>query len=522
MGAVLTNSGASKLERLKGSEWKLSTRPPLPEAVRDVPGLRVHEDSVTGMIDAVAAAAKLLGTELPSDLKSVKHERVHGLRRYQVEGVNTMLRVLRTNGGALLADDVGLGKTRQAIAIADILRGRVLIVCPAHCRSTWADEIRTITSSEDFAVLGPATNKAQQAAWDEACSKTYVITSYELADKAIKAAFNTTLPNVLIMDEAHYLCGRKTKRANALESIARLTNYRLALSATPMYSRPRDFYKLLKVLFGARFGTPTAFDLRYAGGAFNQWGGIDNKGASNLDELKLRLSYYMVRREKRDVLKELPPITRQVMWVDGTDAAKAAFAYAMNEERSEKAVVNALVATLDEKLDTCVALARDAQKFLLFTYLKRHARELHRRLVDSGTPCVLITGDNSSHERAEIARTAAKNGWGVVATIDSAGTGLNVLRDVAGYGIMHSIPWVPNQAIQAEGRLHRMGQKENVHWVYVAMRDSMDEVVVGTVINKLDAVRAVMPSTEESRALRDSLDDSKGTEDALKAIYDSL
>lgn len=523
MANVQTANGASRLVNLDGvTGTHLSLTPEDEQKLLalKIPGLRVGGGYGTGLPDAIAAACKILG-EHPPLRPSVGGDVGGDLRRYQLDGVRRLLADLRHFGGALLADDVGLGKSRQALTVARELEGRALIVCPAHCRSTWIDEAAVVGTKA--VVLGPVTTKAHQAAWDNAVHNDLVITSYELVDKVIKHAFTDRPPTTLIMDEAHYLGGRKTKRSNTIEELARLVPYRLALSGTPIYSRPRDLYKLLRVLFGNRFGSPSAFDFRYCAGKLNAWGGVDNKGISNAEELRLRLSYYMVRREKRDVLKELPPLTRQVVWVEGTERARRAFAYAMNEERGEPAVVKALTATLDEKLDVAVRLAVDARQFVLFTYLKRHAAELQRRLLAADTPCVLITGDVPHEKRDALAKQAAREGLGVVATIDSAGTGINSLRDVASYGIMHSIPWVPVQALQAEGRLHRMGQQSNVHWTYVAMRDSMDEVVINTCVNKLDAARALLPAQEESRQMRNAFgDEAQDVKAALADIYAAM
>jgi SNF2 family DNA or RNA helicase len=103
---------------------------------------------------------------------------------------------------------------------------------------------------------------------------------------------------------------------------------------------------------------------------------------------------------------------------------------------------------------------------------------------------------------------------------------MNELRDVASYGIMHSIDWVPNKMVQAEGRLHRMGQVGNVHWVYLAMKETMDAAVVRTVIMKMDYWRGVM-GQDDGRSFRDDLDDqynpdSDANRDVLRAIYEEL
>jgi hypothetical protein len=63
---------------------------------------------------------------------------------------------------------------------------------------------------------------------------------------------------------------------------------------------------------------------------------------------------------------------------------------------------------------------------------------------------------------------------------------------VASVGIFHALDWVPIKLAQAEARLHRIGQKDTVQWIYLVMENSADQIVEGTVIEKLDHWRQVM------------------------------
>ncbi len=476
---------------------------------------------MSGSICAVAVAARRLGLAIPQAVcKTEVLAPNDSLRDYQKAGVAKLLGIMRQVGGAVLADDVGLGKTRQAFALGQILGGRKLAVVPAYVREGWRDEL-TKLGAGSIAVISPGTTKACKQEWEASLTADWVVCSYEMAEKVVAHAF-TSSPRFVLMDEGHYLCGRKTKRSKAIEDVCTLASYKLLMTATPMYSRPRDFYRLLRILFGKRFGSPSAFDFAYCAGSLNQWGGIDNKGSSHEDELRLRLSYYMVRREKKDVLKELPPLTRQVLWQEPSAEASAAF-HQMMGYKDTKVLAKALEATLEGKMATAIELASQAGRFLLFTYRREHARQMGHQLQQMGTPCVVVTGDLDTKARSNLCKLAQANGWGVVATIDSLGAGVN-LQGVASYGIMHSISWVPLQMVQAEGRLHRLGQTDPTHWVYLAMKESADAVVVRTIIEKLDQWRGVMGAQSE---LRDNLDDhfdatSDVNKQALRDIYDSF
>lgn len=493
-----------------------------------IPGLRVENGKAYSRIDGMAVAHTRIGIPPPPKeiCPKVTIPEVSRLRDYQQDGVTQLYGTMLKSGGALLADDLGLGKTLQAITLMKMFKGRIFVVCPAYVRETWREELAK-WGETSVAILGPMKTKADTKEWESAHEKRVIVTSYEMAGKAREMCLGGRAPELLVMDEAHLLKGRKTKRSQNVVDVGVLTPYKLAMTATPMWSRPRDFYRILNVLFGRRFGSGFEFDLAYSGGHINEYGGLENRGATRTDELKLRLSYYMVRREKKDVLKELPPLTRQVIWVDPTSTATLAMQRAILT-KDGGGMVSALQATLADKMEAAMELAEQAKRFLMFTYRKDHARYMAQTLAeDRDTPCVCVTGDLGTQERMAQVNLAKSKGWGVVATIDSLGAGMN-LQGVASTGIMHSIDWVPAKMVQAEGRIHRMGQTENVHWIYIAMKESMDSIVVSNVVNKMDQWHAIMGrdgTTQLRNALGDHVDGAgaKDAEDAaLKAIYDSM
>lgn len=500
--------------RRSGHRWAIDV-PAVVDLV--IPGLRVSRGVGRGSIDAVAAAAHAMSREVSVPMYvPLIASGLDSLRPYQREGVARIVEILKQNGGAILADDMGLGKTRQAITVARLLvgGGRVIVLCPASVRETWRKEVG---GSSALAILGPPSSPHYKSDWDIAPHASIIVTSYELADRAFDAAFPNTAPTIMILDEAHMLRGRDAKRAKKALNIARLTPYRLALTGTPMWDRPRDLYKLLDLLHGSQtWGTWHSFDSRYCAGKFDQWGGWDNRGLTNADELRLRLSYYMVRRTKAEVAAELPKFVRQTLWIEPVPKAVQAFQAAM-VRRAPGDTYQALRATLEGKMDACIELAAQAGKFLLLTWLKEHARHMHERLPNS----LLITGDIPHQERQARIDAARRDGLGIVATIDSVGTGVDGLQHVASVGITHAIDFVPIKLMQAEARLDRIGQANPITWYYVAMRETMDQMVVEQVVEKLKQSVAVIG---EGEALAANL--TAGTlqdeEAALSALYASM
>lgn len=484
--------------------------------LENIPGLRVFDDgNGVGSSDAMAVVAKRTSKQAPEQDHSLRVPfKIEGLRDYQQVGVLNIVERLNTDGGYLLADDMGLGKTAQTLFSWVKLGGpQLLIACPASVKETWRREIKkwlnkdaTVIKDGDQALsISPLTEIA--------------ITSYELATK-LSESYS---PSMLVIDEAHNLRGRGAKRSRKLLEIGQSCNFRLALTGTPIWSRPRDLWMLLRILFPSyRFGTSDEFDFAYCGAHFNQWGGKVNKGATRADELKLRLNYVMLRRTKEDVASELPEITRIIRWVQPQEAPTRVF---QGFHAKKCSAYDALVATLEYKLDAAVEAASETDgRFLLFTWEKKHAIELHRRLNQDGINCLLVTGDYSQQERNNAIAEAARSKQGLVATIDSCGTGVDGLQHVASVGIFHALDYVPIKLAQAEARLHRIGQTLPVTWIYLALEQSMDAMVVDTVVEKLDQWRAVM-GRDSTGAIRDDMvaEDIRESERlALKAIYDAM
>lgn len=516
----------SALKQISPREWSLLLPADWEDKLDHIPGLRVMANLTTGNAfgtpDAIAVAAKRLGiketppvshhNDLPFDLMNQT-----SLFPYQVAGISQLLRMLKQDGGALLADDMGLGKTRQALEVARHLnKARTLIVCPGSVRFTWDKQVKQWLDQAPFVIT-----KGTEASTAEAMHSKYLVTSYELAGKL----HENYMPDFLIVDEAHNLRGRWAKRSKRLLELASIAQYKLALTGTPIWSRPRDLWMLLKILFKWRFGTAEEFDYAYCGATINQWGGRENKGSTRPDELKTRLNYVMVRREKKEVANQLPTLTRVVDWVEAEKPASLAFQKAMMTKQAGS-TFDALQATLQGKLKRAVELACEARKFLLFTYTKEHARWLANEIEKEGVNCLCITGDLSVQKRQSLVDSARGKDLGVVATIDSVGTGVDGLQHLASTAIFHALDYTPIKLAQAEARLDRTGQTEPVTVIYIAMRESMDARVIETAVEKLDQTRQLLKTDTGIRDALNAHEDGAGAEEyekaALRALYESF
>jgi hypothetical protein len=174
-----------------------------------------------------------------------------------------------------------------------------------------------------------------------------------------------------------------------------------------------------------------------------------------------------------------------VVHVPPTAAAIHEFKSAMLH-RQRGSAFKALEATLEAKMEPVMQYAADAKRFLISTWQKKHAYFMCEELNKRGTPCLLITGDLSDKARKLAVEEAVAKQCGIVATIDSTGTGVDGLQHVASIGLMHALDYVPLKLRQMEARLARMGQPDPVQWIYFVMKETMDAHVENTVLNKLD------------------------------------
>jgi superfamily II DNA or RNA helicase len=503
-----------------------------------IPGLHLHDTHATGSIDAIVAGHMALGLKprlpRPSDDKGVSFFKKLILdgRPYQQEGIAWMANTLSRYGGCILSDEMGLGKTFQTIhLLKQAMVGRALVICPGAVRETWRDELIK-WGMNDLAVVYP--NKK----WNPTARVVVCSYHYDTIDRTVTEAFGSEYPEFMILDEAHRLRGRDAKRTKVLEEISPLVQFKVALTGTPQWSSMADWWQMLDIILPGKFGSKWDFDLRYAGATPGIHGGLDypkvedkptaaqlaaTRKRMHLDELEARLKFYMLGRLKRDVAKDLPPMTVSIRWVEATAEAKRATAkFHMNVGKAT--ITDAILATLKGKVDEVLELAAEARRFVLTTWTNEGASQLHRLLNDRGVGCLLLTASMSGPKRAELVREAARDRKGIVATSDLLAEGLN-LQSVASVGILHALDFSPSKMAQLFNRLHRIDIVASVQWHVVAMKESIDQYIIDVGTFRLDSIQAMMgqnKNKELGRALKDDRHDAKAERDALSRIYKAM
>jgi len=240
---------------------------------------------------------------------------------HQIEGVRKLARMQNF----LLADDMGLGKSLQALTVAtiDVVRGwaeRILIVAPVSLKGNWADEIEKFTtlpytilgqevlpgphigSPDRIKKLSPAERSRQLIGYGVDTGPRVLIVNYEQV-KPHLAELNGLEFDIVIYDEAHYMKNYKSQRTKACLALDGGRHF--LLTGTPMLNHVNELWPLLRKIAPDEYPKYWTFINRYA-----VFGGYKNKqivGVKNERELTDRLQSVMVRRMKKDVL-DLPDV----------------------------------------------------------------------------------------------------------------------------------------------------------------------------------------------------------------------
>ena len=426
---------------------------------------------------------------------------------YQVEGAHFMA----DRVAAYLGDEMGLGKSAQAIAACDLVRAKsVLALCPAVALTNWMREFRRFQTTHRR-VVGISSGS------DARATEGVTICSYDLAARQeVHAILMQLRPDVLILDEAHYLKGRKTHRTQAvfgpecdrMGGLAEGAKRVFALSGTPAPNNPAELWPLMRALFPK--------SITRDGNIMDYWTflrrfciwregmhGTRITGGRNLAELRARLAPHLLRRRKTEVLKDLPPIRfetvtlhpqgplldlwqaedgpegdelKKLLEQDDADLAEAAVHVAKLRRLTGLAKVASVVELLQDEL------AGGLNKIVVFA----HHREVIQKLADglSSFGVVVLQGSTPPTQR-QAAIDGFQNDPAIrvfVGQLTAAGTAITLTA--ASNVLFAESSWTPSDNAQAAMRVHRIGQRSGVLVRFATLSGSLDEAITETVRRK--------------------------------------
>ena len=478
-------------------------------------------DSVSGKIEMSRTAEIAEGVEIPAP---------NGKTYFPYQHAGIAFASARES--TFLGDEMGLGKTIQAIGVINLTSPeKVLIVCPATLKLNWKKElerwlvkpyrIHVLNSGESFPV-----------------NVEIIVMNYDIAAKYAKELRSTTW-DLFVADEAHYMKNPKAQRTVALlggksatkeKSNPICAKKKILLTGTPISNRPIEIFPLISFLWPSVFGNMWHFAKRYCG-AYNTGWGWDFSGAENLDELQNMLrANGMIRRLKADVLKELPPKTRQVLVLPSDSVAglikkevektkqfegeikklqkQVRQLKGQNDESAYKNAVGRLrqahniaftemaairkelaIAKIPFAVEYVRGIIEDGEKVVVMA----HHREVVEQLQNEfGLEAVKLYGGMSETEKSEnVDRFQNDPTCKVfVGSIHAAGVGITLTA--AQKMLFAELDWTPSNMMQAEDRIHRIGQEGNALIQQLVFDGSLDAKMAETLVRKMEIIEKAL------------------------------
>jgi superfamily II DNA or RNA helicase len=445
---------------------------------------------------------------------------------------------LAFGGRALLADDMGLCKTIEALAATVLLKDlrdvqRALIVCPASLKHQWAREIRRFTELPAIVVSGGLA--ARRAAYQE--PGFFKIVNYEIVRRDLPE-LEALHPDLIILDEAQRIKNWRTKTAMVVKQLR--SRYAFVLTGTPLENRLDELYSIFQFIDPRILGPLWRFNQRFFETEQQPSGAFKVLGYKNLGELRATVGPYVVRRTRDEVLHDLPERVDNHFFVEMTDPQWRAYdeyretvARLVNKAKRRPLTPKEreiLMLCLIKMRIICDALAlhdktiplRDREKTApklreLGVILEDQvASNGHKALVFSqwsgmlaltepiikrtGLGYVKLTGDVPSARRgALIERFFDDPRCKVFLSTDAGGVGLNL--QAASLVVNLDLPWNPAVLEQRIARAHRHGQSSSVHVINLVAKGTIEERMLDTLAKKRTIFAGIFGAEETPDAI---------------------
>ena len=446
------------------------------------------------------------------------------LREYQEVGYRWMRTLAANSLGGILADDMGLGKTLQAIVyITSVVKQAdahksFLIVCPSSIIYNWLDEISGFAPELKCLVIVGAPNERKEMI-ESYGDYDILITSYPLMRRDVihyrKIDFDT-----VFLDEAQFIKNAASLNAQSVKMLN--AEHRFALTGTPIENSLSELWSIFDFIMPNFLMTHTRFTARFEKP-------IIAGDEQAVESLNTRIRPFIMRRMKKDVLKDLPDKIEEKMLTDLTEEQRKVYLSYMNDirgdlfgeikqngiEKSRMKILAALTrlrqicchpstflsnytggsGKLDlllQQLDNAIA---NEHRILCFSQFTGMLEIITKELEAKGITFFYLDGTTPPMERLEmVKRFNEGEGQVFLISLKAGGTGLNL---TGADTVIHYDPWW-NPAVedQATDRAYRIGQTNNVYVLKLLTRGTIEEKIYKLQQKKKELSDAVITSKE--------------------------
>jgi SNF2 family DNA or RNA helicase len=442
------------------------------------------------------------------------------LRDYQLEGFQWLARLEELSMGACLADDMGLGKTIQALAVLlkSATKGPSMVVAPTSVIQNWQREANRFAPTLKPILMHDLADRKD--ALSNLGPYDLLITSYGLMHNELEN-LSAVRFEIVVLDEAQAIKNHKTQRARAARSLN--AAFKMITTGTPIENHLSELWSLFEFINPGLLGTHPSFNKRFAIPIEKQ----NDKAARH--SLRRLINPFILRRNKSEILDELPPRTEIELKVELS-----------NEERAfYEAVRQQAVETLEDKkgnqqltilaeimrlrracchpklvqsdipiaasklqlfLELVDELRENGHKALVFSQFVDHLGLIKDALDEQGVSyCYLDGSTPMKHRSREVDLFQAGERDLFLISLRAGGTGLNLTA--ADY-VIHMDPWW-NPAVedQASDRAHRIGQTRPVTIYRLVTKGTIEEKIVELHRSKRDLADKLLVGTDQPTTL---------------------
>lgn len=455
---------------------------------------------------------------IPESLKMV-------LRKYQKTGFRWLKTLNYYHFGGILADDMGLGKTIQVITLIksyleeDLNPLPSLVVCPASLILNWEVEFKTFAPDiKTVNIIGTQDNRLQLI--NNLTSYQVLITSYDYLKRDIDYYHDLTFMYHII-DEAQYIKNHSTLNSRSVKLIK--SNNRFALTGTPVENNLAEIWSLFDFVMPGYLFSYNKFNKEFEVPI------VKENNIEVLNKLKKLVTPFILRRLKKDVLKELPDKIESIMYVNLEGEQERLYRanleiikhevksrVAKGNYKKDKLMILSMLTRLRQlccdpnlyydnycgesaKLEMCVELINTSiasgHKILLFSQFTSMLSIIEKRLNQEQISSYLLIGNTKKEIRKDLVDKFNTDNTSVfLISLRAGGTGLNLTSaDV----VIHYDPWwnlsVQNQATD---RTHRIGQTKKVQVYQLIAKNTIEEKIMELQLAKRKLAESIIIEDE--------------------------
>lgn len=402
-------------------------------------------------------------------------------------------------GSQIVADEPGLGKSAETIAACALARAkRILVVCPGYLKYKWKDEFNlwwpevnasVYTPKKSLEIIDGVTITSYESIRPKKNGKTWDI----ISGSALEALLKYGKFDILVVDEAHQLANRKCAQYTGVSMLSRKVKASFLLTGTPIRNKLMDIWSLLHICSPKTFTSYWNFAKRYAGARMPHFGEVGWQVEDHTTDpigLRKAIEPWIIRRQKSQVLKELPPKILKEIRLDMTGEQKRLYdeinrrMMAEIEEGGDAFIItpNMLAKTLrlkqiavsprlvggksnGVKMDTLMEIIRNTDgKLVVFSQFPTALNVAEQIMLENQMSYehVMISGGVNQKDKDTAIREFQNNQEIKLCFATMKAIGLGIELTAASTAVFLDKWWTPDVNTQAEDRLHRIGQHNPV------------------------------------------------------------